>query len=99
MNLLTLRTLGVAGLAEKLNVYLERGLSGEDYADRQNILGTNYRPPPKRTSFCTLFFGALEDFMLRLLLVCAVISIAFDVGFDTEGNRKTGNFLSFDSLI
>lgn len=34
--------------------------------------------------------NALEDFMLRLLLVCAVIAIAFDLGFAVDNEeRKT----------
>jgi Ca2+ transporting ATPase len=34
--------------------------------------------------------GAMEDFMLRLLLVCAVISVAFDMGFAADNSeRKT----------
>lgn len=34
--------------------------------------------------------GALEDFMLKLLLVCAVISVCFDMGFADDNNaRKT----------
>jgi magnesium-transporting ATPase (P-type) len=35
-----------------------------------------------------LFLGALEDFMLRLLLVCACISIAIDMGFAEEDERS-----------
>ncbi len=35
--------------------------------------------------------GALQDFMLRLLLVCAVISIVFDMAFaEDNSHRKTG---------
>ena len=33
--------------------------------------------------------GALEDFMLRLLLVCACISIAFDMGFAEDKSELT----------
>ena len=34
--------------------------------------------------------GAMEDFMLRLLLVCAIISIIFDLGFASDNDeRKT----------
>jgi magnesium-transporting ATPase (P-type) len=35
-----------------------------------------------------LFFGALEDFMLRLLLVCACISISIDLGFAEAHERS-----------
>jgi hypothetical protein len=33
--------------------------------------------------------GALEDFMLRLLLVCAVVSIVFDEAFATDNSART----------
>jgi len=37
--------------------------------------------PPKRTPFLRFFFGALRDFMLRLLLVCAALAFAIEMGF------------------
>jgi hypothetical protein len=39
-----------------------------------------------RTPFYKLFLGALDDFMLKLLLVCAIISISFDMGFAAPGD-------------
>jgi hypothetical protein len=35
----------------------------------------------------TLLLEALDDFMLKLLLVCACISIAVDMGFADEHER------------
>jgi magnesium-transporting ATPase (P-type) len=62
-----------------------------DFEDRKIAFGTNYKEPPKRTPFCKLFMGALEDFMLRLLLFCAVVSIVFDEAFaEDDEERKTG---------
>ena len=46
----------------------------------------------KRTPFCRLFIGALDDFMLRLLLVCATISITVDVAFAEPHERSHCNF-------
>lgn len=77
-------------MAEKLHVSLDRGLTPVDLDERERVFGTNKKDPVKRTPFCTLFFGALEDFMLRLLLVCAVISIAFDMGFAEAGDLSHG---------
>jgi Cation transporter/ATPase, N-terminus len=64
-----------------------------DFEDRQSFFGTNFKAPAKRTPFCRLFIGALEDFMLRLLLVCACISIIFDMAFAEDNEeRATGKF-------
>jgi P-type E1-E2 ATPase len=35
------------------------------------------------------FLKALEDLMLKILLVCAVISIVFDMSFSDPGHRNT----------
>jgi magnesium-transporting ATPase (P-type) len=78
------------GLAERLKVDLKGGITPVDFEDREAVFGSNYKAPPKRTPFCTLFFGALEDFMLRLLLVCACISISIDVGFADPHERSHG---------
>jgi hypothetical protein len=74
---------GPTGLAEKLRSNLETGLIPVDFAEREEHFGSNYKAPMVRNPFCKLFFGALDDFMLKLLLVCAVVSICFDMGFAT----------------
>ncbi|MFS8159919.1 MAG: cation-transporting P-type ATPase [Candidatus Roizmanbacteria bacterium] len=80
------------GLAESLHTNLEKGLiPAVDFDDRKIAFGTNFKEPTKRTPFCRLFMGALEDFMLRLLLVCAVVSIVFDMAFaESNSERTTG---------
>jgi hypothetical protein len=77
-------------LADKLKSSLETGLIPVDFAEREDHFGSNYKEPAARTPFCKLFFGALDDFMLKLLLVCAVISISFDMGFAGPGELSTG---------
>jgi len=47
-------------------------------------------------SFCKLMLGALDDFMLKLLLVCACVSIAIDVGFADPHERSHGNIKEID---
>jgi hypothetical protein len=64
-----------------------------DFQERENHFGSNFRPLPKRTPFCRLFIGALDDFMLKLLLVCASISISIEVGFAKPKDRSHGNLL------
>jgi hypothetical protein len=56
--------------------------------------GTNQKDMPPRTPYCDFFIKAIDDFMLKLLLVCATINIGFEVGFAHDNNeRKTGKYL------
>ena len=77
---------------------METGLVPGDFQDREFSFGSNYKEPPKRTPFCKIFIGALEDFMLRVLLVCAVISISIDMGFAEEHERSHGITLILISI-
>jgi hypothetical protein len=74
---------GGAGLANKIKTSLQTGLvdDKEEFVKREEHLGSNYKAPLERKSFCHFFFKALEDFLLRLLLICAIISIIFNVSF------------------
>ena len=70
---------------------LDQGLFPGDFHDREEAFSSNFKAPPTRTPFCKFFIGALEDFMLRLLLVCACISIVFDEAFAVDNHeRMTG---------
>ncbi|KAL0339697.1 UNVERIFIED_CONTAM: Calcium-transporting ATPase 4, plasma membrane-type [Sesamum radiatum] len=83
----TLRKLkGVEGLADRLNVSVDKGVNSSDVATRQNIFGPNRytEKPPK--SFWTFVWEALHDLTLIILIVCAVVSIG--VGLATEGWPK-----------
>ena len=82
--------LGIYGLQEKLRTSIERGLTPIDFKEREEHFGSNFKAPGKRTPFCKLFFGALDDFMLKLLLVCAVVSISIDMGFADAQDRSHG---------
>lgn len=59
---------------------------------REEAFGSNYKEPQKRTPFCVLFYGALQDFMLKLLIVCAIISLVFDLSFADNDERTTGKY-------
>jgi magnesium-transporting ATPase (P-type) len=41
------------------------------------------------TPYWRLFLGALEDFMLRFLLICAVVELSIEVGFADHEERRT----------
>lgn len=87
----------MSGLAEGLKTNFQQGLAPIDFDQREDHFGTNRKPPPKKVSFCRLFCGALDDFMLKLLLVCACISIAIDVGFSEPEDRSHGKHYSIYS--
>jgi len=46
------------------------------------------KEPPKRTGFLKLFLIALNDLMLKILLVSAIISIIISMIFAKEGERS-----------
>lgn len=81
------------GIAQNLRTNYEVGLTPIDFDQRNETYGSNKKPPPTRTSFFTLFFGALDDFMLKLLLVCACVSISIEVGFAEPPDRIHGKYL------
>jgi len=82
---------GMKGIQEKLKTDFARGVKPTDLALREQHFGTNRKAPAKITPFYKLFFGALDDFMLKLLLVCAVISISIEVAFAAPADRSHGN--------
>uniref|UniRef100_A0A0G4IAJ6 Cation-transporting P-type ATPase N-terminal domain-containing protein n=1 Tax=Chromera velia CCMP2878 TaxID=1169474 RepID=A0A0G4IAJ6_9ALVE len=81
---------GTAGLAAKLNVDPESGLSPEQYdkekEERQAVYGENRIPDRPLTPFIVLMWEASQDLMLWILDACAVVSfiLAFTVGSHPE---------------
>ena len=73
-----------------LKVDLETGLTPADLPDRSVHFGDNQRPPLTAKSFCKILKEALDDFMLKVLLVCAVFSITFDMILADEHERSHG---------
>jgi magnesium-transporting ATPase (P-type) len=45
------------------------------------VFGTNEKEKPQPTGFCNMVLAALDDLMLKVLLVCAVFSIVVDMSF------------------
>jgi len=83
--------IGVATLTDKLKSNLERGITPVDLDKRLAQFGTNRKEPPERTPYWEFFKKAIDDFMLKLLLVCACVDIGFEVGFaEHDDERKTG---------
>jgi len=74
-----------------LKLDIEKGLSPTDLDIRVQHFGSNMKEMPPRTPFCTFFLHALDDFMLKMLLLCACINIGFEVGFAKPEDRSHGN--------
>ena len=66
------------------------GLTGNDFAERTEKFGNNYREESEAKSWFSLFLNAFEDPMLKLLIVCAAISITFDMILADHEERKHG---------
>ncbi|KAJ8748800.1 hypothetical protein K2173_011356 [Erythroxylum novogranatense] len=77
---------GIEGLATRVSVSFDQGVSSREISNRQNIYGHNqYAEKPPR-SFWMFVWEALHDLTLIILIVCAVVSIG--VGIATEGWPK-----------
>lgn len=84
---------GVDGIIQKLQVDPKAGLSDsspEDFEKRDAQFGSNFKPLPVAGPFFSFFFGAMDDFMLKILLVCAFLSIVIDMSLADADHRKTG---------
>lgn len=60
---------GMEGMAEKLKTSLSNGLVGDDLLRREDAFGTNKKDPPERAGLWSLWLGALDDLMLKILIV------------------------------
>lgn len=56
---------------------------------RAEHFGSNYIQPPEIEGFWTKFIDALGDFMLKVLIVAGVFSIAVDTGMANPKERRT----------
>ena len=67
-----------------LDTSLEKGPSESSLQEREKHYGTNYKPPPERSGFCELLLGALDDFMLKILIGCAIFQLVIEMSTATE---------------
>jgi magnesium-transporting ATPase (P-type) len=78
---------GSLGIQDALDVNIDSGITIQSLESRDQVFGTNYKEGPVRTPFCQLLLAALDDFMLKILIVCAIFSIVVDMSFATEEQR------------
>jgi magnesium-transporting ATPase (P-type) len=70
-----------------IDVNPDIGISTENLAIREKVFGSHYKEPPVRTHFFALLLEQLQDFMLRVLIVCAIFAIVIDMSFATPEER------------
>lgn len=70
---------GLEGLCESLKVDVTRGLTAADLPDRREHFGSNEMKKPEAEGFWAKFFDALQDFMLKVLIVAGCFSIIVDM--------------------
>ncbi len=75
---------GMEGLAQSLETDLNDGLVPNDLDERDLAFGSNAKEPAKRTPFCKLLLMALDDLMLKVLIVAAFISIVVSMIFEED---------------
>lgn len=64
---------------------MQNGISPNTFDARTAAFGNNYRAPMEAKGFCKIFFEALDDFMLKVLIVAATGSLIFEyIGADPE---------------
>lgn len=78
---------------QKLKTSQENGLTPNDFNLRDEQFGSNFKAPQKMSPYWRLFLNALDDFMLKFLIVCACVQLAIEVGFSEPEKRGTGKSL------
>ena len=68
---------------------MSNGVAASSLQARENVFGSHHKDPPTRNSFYSMVFEALDDFMLKVLIVCAFFSIVVDMSFawGTDGMK------------
>eukprot|EP01070_Trichotokara_eunicae_P006996 Trichotokara_eunicae@DN5233_c0_g1_i2.p1 len=66
----------------------EIGISQSDFEKRKEIFGSNRPPLPQTTSFCRLLIDAFSDYILRILMVAGLVSLALGLAFGEKKKKK-----------
>ena len=68
----------------------ECGIDPREVEHRREYFGTNAIADKELDSFCALCFEAVQDFVLIMLIVLGIISIAVETTIGLEGGEKCG---------
>lgn len=78
---------------------MKTGLTGHDFEKRTEQFGDNMSDPLVAKTFCSLFLGALDDFMLKVLMVASVFSICLDMLLASPEARGHGKYILPSSAL
>ena len=56
---------------------------------RVRLFGDNVKYEPPLSTFCELFKEALDDFILKILIVASLLSIIIEVAVADDAKKKT----------
>ena len=71
-------------LARKICSDTTNGICQNDFEERDAYYGSNQKLPVRRRNFCTIIYQALDDLMLKILIVAAIVSFIVNFIFDEE---------------
>ena len=81
---------GLAWLVRGLKTDPKNGINTMTIPDRELHFGSNRKAPPKAKSFWHFAKEALEDFILRLLIVAGIVSIIINEVNSSHGEESAG---------
>ena len=90
---------GIKELLSGLKTNVEMGISSNTLHGRNAAFGTHKKEPPERTPFCTMLKEALDDFMLKILIGCAILQFAIEMGTAKPEDRGHAWIESFAILL
>lgn len=82
-----------------LKTSLAEGISSTTLEGRNEAFGTHKKEPPERTGFCTMLLEALDDFMLKILIGCAVFQLIIEMSTADADHLKTAWIEGFAILL
>ena len=89
---------GYDWLKKGLKTDLDNGISSDTIEGRTRCYGTNKKKEVKARGFFELCWKTLEDFILRLLIVCGIVSIILSMAVEDE-HRETAWIEGFAILL
>lgn len=66
---------------------------------RKEVFGSNEKEPKQPPSLLSLFCEALDDFILKILMLSACVSIGLEVGLADPADRKSAWIEGFAILV